>query len=176
MKARIATSRKSSILVFFTASLLVALGAFAPPVHAANSVDVGRVLVAAGDTVAIRGSQAVPLKYGSTIQDGDALRTGQNSNLQVRFIDDSVISMKESSELRIDNFKFNPTPITVCKGTDVTWTNHDDIPHSIVLNSLGVRSKAMDTDGTFTYRFDKTGTLFYVCGLHPYMQAKVVVK
>src|SRR6188472_2504872 len=107
MKARIATSRKSSFLVFFTASLLVALAAFAQPVHAANVTDVGRVLVAAGDTVAIRGSQAVPLKLGSTIQDGDALRTGQNSNLQVRFIDDSVISMKESSELRIDNFKFN---------------------------------------------------------------------
>jgi len=79
-------------------------------------------------------------------------------------------------EIGIDNFKFNPTPITVSKGTDVTWTNHDDIPHSIVLNALGVRSKAMDTDGTFTYRFDPTGTFFYVCGLHPYMQAKVVVK
>ena len=80
------------------------------------------------------------------------------------------------SQVGIDNFKFAPTPLTISKGTEVTWTNHDDIPHSIVLNSLGVRSKAMDTDGTFTYRFDKTGTYFYVCGLHPYMQAKVVVK
>ena len=80
------------------------------------------------------------------------------------------------AEIGIDNFKFNPTPMTVSKGTEVTWTNHDDIPHSIVLNSLGIRSKAMDTDGTFSYRFDKTGTFFYVCGLHPYMQAKVVVK
>ena len=80
------------------------------------------------------------------------------------------------TEIGIDNFKFNPTPMTVSKGTEVTWTNHDDIPHSIVLNSLGVRSKAMDTDGTFAYRFDKAGTFFYVCGLHPYMQAKVVVK
>jgi plastocyanin len=45
-----------------------------------------------------------------------------------------------------------------------------------VLNALGVHSKAMDTDGKFTYKFDKTGTFFYVCGLHPFMQAKVVVK
>jgi len=82
----------------------------------------------------------------------------------------------EGSQIGIDNFKFNPTPLTIDKGTEVTWTNHDDIPHSIVLNSLGVRSKAMDTDGTFTYKFDKSGTFFYVCGLHPYMQAKVVVK
>src|SRR5580765_3850994 len=82
----------------------------------------------------------------------------------------------EGSQVGIDNFKFNPNPLTVAKGTEVTWTNHDDIPHSIVMNALGVRSKSMDTDGTFTYKFDKTGTFFYVCGLHPFMQSKVVVK
>ena len=82
----------------------------------------------------------------------------------------------QGSQIGIDNFKFAPTPLTIEKGTEVTWINHDDIPHSIVLNSLGVRSKAMDTDGTFTYKFDKSGTFFYVCGLHPYMQAKVLVK
>jgi plastocyanin len=82
----------------------------------------------------------------------------------------------EVSQIGIDNFKFGPNVLTIDKGTEVTWTNHDDIPHSIVLNSLGVHSKAMDTDGTFTFKFDKTGTFFYVCGLHPFMQAKVVVK
>lgn len=82
----------------------------------------------------------------------------------------------ESSQIGIDNFKFSPNPLTVSKGTEVTWTNHDDIPHSIVVNSLGVHSKPMDTDGTFTYQFDKTGTFFYVCGLHPFMRGKVVVK
>ena len=82
----------------------------------------------------------------------------------------------EGSQIGIDNFKFAPTPLTISQGTEVTWTNHDDIPHSIVLNALGVHSKAMDTDGKFSYKFDKTGTFFYVCGLHPFMQAKVVVK
>jgi len=82
----------------------------------------------------------------------------------------------EGNQIGIDNFKFAPTPLTISKGTEVTWTNHDDIPHSIVVNTLGVHSKAMDTDGTFTYKFDKAGTFFYVCGLHPFMQAKVVVK
>jgi plastocyanin len=82
----------------------------------------------------------------------------------------------EGSRIGIDNFKFAPTPLSIAQGTEVTWTNHDDIPHSIVLNSLGIHSKAMDTDGSFTYKFDKVGTFFYVCGLHPFMQAKVVVK
>jgi plastocyanin len=79
-------------------------------------------------------------------------------------------------EVGIDNFKFGPAALTVATGTEVTWTNHDDIPHSIVVNALGVHSKALDTDKAFTYKFDKAGTFFYVCGLHPFMQAKVVVK
>jgi plastocyanin len=82
----------------------------------------------------------------------------------------------ESTQIGIDNFKFAPTPLTISPGTEVTWTNHDDIPHSIVVNALGVHSKTMDTDATFSYKFDKAGTFFYVCGLHPFMQAKVVVK
>jgi len=82
----------------------------------------------------------------------------------------------EGSQVGIDNFKFAPNPMTIPKGTAVTWTNHDDIPHSIVLQALGVHSKAMDTDGTFSYKFDKSGTFTYVCGLHPFMHAEVVVK
>ena len=82
----------------------------------------------------------------------------------------------EGTVIGIDNFKFAPTPLTIDKGTEVTWTNHDDIPHSIVLPALSVRSRTMDTDAKFTYKFDKTGTFTYVCGLHPFMQAKVVVK
>ncbi len=78
--------------------------------------------------------------------------------------------------VHIDNFKFGPGTLTVAKGTAVTWTNQDDIPHSIVLNALGVRSKALDTDTAFTYQFDKSGSFTYICGLHPFMHGQVVVK
>jgi len=79
-------------------------------------------------------------------------------------------------QVTIDNFKFSKPSLTVSKGTEVTWTNRDDIPHSIVLGALGVKSKALDSDKTFSYRFDKAGTFSYVCGLHPFMHAQVVVK
>ena len=74
---------------------------------AAHAADVGRVLLAAGDTVAIRGNQTVKLTFGTLVQDKDLLRTGAASNLQVRFIDESIVSMKEASELRIDEFQFS---------------------------------------------------------------------
>jgi plastocyanin len=79
-------------------------------------------------------------------------------------------------QLRIDNFKFGPANLTVAKGTEVTWTNEDDIPHNIVLSALGVRSKVLDTDKAFTYQFDKVGTFSYICGLHPFMHGQVAVK
>jgi plastocyanin len=82
----------------------------------------------------------------------------------------------DAAQVRIDNFTFGPGKMTVGKGTAVTWTNQDDIPHSIVLTTLGVRSKALDTDKTFTYQFDKAGTFSYVCGLHPSMHGQVVVR
>lgn len=84
-------------------AVIAALG-LTTAVHAA---DVGRVLLAAGDTVAIRGNQPVKLVFGAKIQDKDVLRTGPASNLQVRFVDESIVSMKEASELRIDNFHFS---------------------------------------------------------------------
>jgi plastocyanin len=76
----------------------------------------------------------------------------------------------------IDNFKFSPTPLVVKPGTAVTWVNHDDMPHSIVCPSLQLRSPPMDTNESFTYKFEKDGTYNYVCGLHPFMHGQVVVK
>lgn len=89
------------LLPRFTFVVALALSATA---HAA---DVGRVLLAAGNAVAIRGNQTVPLAYGVMIQDKDLLRTGAASNLQVRFTDESIVSLKENSELRIDDFRFS---------------------------------------------------------------------
>lgn len=84
-------------------TFMVALGLTAT----AHAADVGRVLLAAGNAVAIRGNQTVSLTYGAIIQDKDLLRTGAASNLQVRFIDESIVSLKENSELRIDDFRFS---------------------------------------------------------------------
>jgi plastocyanin len=79
-------------------------------------------------------------------------------------------------KITIDNFTFSPPKMMISKGSEVTWTNQDDIPHSIVLGAIGVRSKALDTDNGFTYRFDKAGTFTYICGLHPQMHGQVVVR
>lgn len=71
-----------------------------------HATDVGRVLLAAGDAVAVRDQQVVRLELGSMVQDKDLLRTGALSTLQVRFIDESLLSMRENSELQVEEFRF----------------------------------------------------------------------
>jgi plastocyanin len=79
------------------------------------------------------------------------------------------------ADVTIDNFDFSPTPLTVKAGTTITWTNRDDIPHSIVCPELKMKSQALDTNDAFSYQFGKPGTYNYICGLHPHMHGQVVV-
>ena len=80
------------------------------------------------------------------------------------------------SEVTIDNFSFSPGALTVPVGTSVRWTNHDDVPHTVVGDDRSFKSRALDTDETFTYTFTKAGTYSYFCSLHPKMTARVVVQ
>ena len=76
----------------------------------------------------------------------------------------------------IDNFVFGPQTVTVPVGATVTWTNHDDIPHTVVSTEGVFKSKVRDTDEKFSYTFTKAGTYPYYCSVHPKMTGTVVVK
>jgi len=78
--------------------------------------------------------------------------------------------------ITIDNFTFTPAELTIAKGTTITWINHDDIPHSVVENDKKFRSKALDTDESYSFTFAAEGTFQYFCGLHPHMTGKVIVR
>ena len=81
-----------------------------------------------------------------------------------------------TATVKIDNFSFSPTALQIKAGTKVTWTNADDIPHTVVSDDKVFKSKALDTDEKFSYTFDKPGTYPYFCSLHPKMTAKVIVQ
>ena len=81
-----------------------------------------------------------------------------------------------SSAVTIDNFSFSPASITVPVGTTLTWTNRDDIPHTVVSDDKKFKSKALDTDEKFSFTFTEPGTYPYFCSIHPKMVGKVVVE
>nr|WP_167455700.1 cupredoxin family copper-binding protein [[Mycobacterium] stephanolepidis] len=76
----------------------------------------------------------------------------------------------------IEDFAFDPATLTVPAGTIVTWTNKDEEPHNVVSEDGAFRSPGMDSKGTFSYQFTMPGTYRYVCGIHPFMKATVVVQ
>lgn len=80
-------------------------------------------------------------------------------------------------QITIDNFNFAPSTLTVPVGTEVTWVNHDDIPHTVVSeDKTTFKSRALDSDEQFSFTFAKPGTYTYFCSIHPKMSAKVVVQ
>src|SRR6266446_6526993 len=81
-----------------------------------------------------------------------------------------------NAEVKIDNFSFGPQTVTVPVGATVTWTNNDDIPHTVVSTDGVFNSKVRDTDEKFSYTFTKAGTYPYYCSVHPKMAGKVVVQ
>jgi plastocyanin len=81
-----------------------------------------------------------------------------------------------NAEVKIDNFSFGPQTLTVPVGATVTWTNHDDIPHTVVSTDGVFKSKVRDTDEKFSYTFTKAGTYPYYCSVHPKMTGQVVVQ
>lgn len=80
------------------------------------------------------------------------------------------------TKVTIDNFTFAPAELTISVGTTVTFDNHDDIPHSVVEKNKLFRSKALDTDESYSFTFTSAGTYDYFCGLHPHMVGKIIVK
>jgi plastocyanin len=62
-------------------------------------------------------------------------------------------STDSAADVKIDNFAFTPGAVTVKAGTQVTWTNHDDIPHTVDSTQGKFKSAALDTDDKFQFRF-----------------------
>lgn len=81
-----------------------------------------------------------------------------------------------SATVKIDNFTFNAPEVTVKVGATVTWTNGDDIPHTVVAKDKSFKSKVLDTGDTFSFTFAKAGQFDYFCSIHPHMTGRVVVK
>jgi plastocyanin len=82
----------------------------------------------------------------------------------------------ENIEVKIDNFTFAPPNLVVLAGATVTWRNEDDIPHTVASPTRLFKSKALDTDDSFSFTFATPGVYDYFCSLHPQMKATIVVE
>src|SRR5438128_6601274 len=85
-------------------------------------------------------------------------------------------SAPTAAAVHIGDFTFQAAVVTVKPGTTVTWTNGDDIPHTVVSKDGLFKSKVLDTGDRFSFTFAKPGQFGYFCSLHPHMTGMIAVK
>lgn len=93
--------------------------------------------------------------------------TGQDSPAQN--------SPAQADAVAIQNFAFAPATLTVPVGTTITWTNDDQDAHTVSASGGAFRSAALNHGDTFRFTFTRPGRYDYLCTIHPFMTATVVV-
>jgi plastocyanin len=104
----------------------------------------------------------------------DMSRTTATSTGTGTSTDASVVDVK------IQNFAFSPSTITVKAGTTVRWTNMDSATHTVTSGANRTADNMFDHSmpqgETFEYKFATAGTYDYFCKPHSNMNAKVIVQ
>ena len=80
----------------------------------------------------------------------------------------------KTANVSIQNFSYG-APLTVQVGTTVTWTNADQMHHTVTAASGSFDSGDLGQGATFSYTFTKEGTYDYTCTYHPNMLGQVIV-
>ncbi len=104
----------------------------------------------------------------------------------------SATTAPARTSVAIDTFMFSPKALQVKVGATVTWTNHDNILHTVTSGTReyepgdsghvtathkdGMFDMQLDGKGaTATHTFTEAGTFHYFCDRHPGMEADVEV-
>ncbi len=73
---------------------------------------------------------------------------------------------------------FNPSFLSVKKGTTVTFTNKDNANHTVASGGGLFQSGKIKSDESFTFTFNDAGTYYFFCNYHesPQEQGTIVVQ
>lgn len=85
-------------------------------------------------------------------------------------------TVSDSFDVDIAGFAFAPDPLTIPKGTKVTWTNRDTFTHTATGDDTSIfDSKSLKTGESFSHTFATAGTFTYKCAIHNSMTGTVIV-
>jgi plastocyanin len=90
-------------------------------------------------------------------------------------------SVASGSSVKVDmkNLAFNPDTVHAKVGQTITWTNDDTPPHNVtwVSGPKFTSSGTMNPGQSFSLKVTSAdvGVIHYVCTIHPFMTATIVV-
>ena len=79
------------------------------------------------------------------------------------------------AEVAVADFAFAPATLSVETGETVTWTNMDDVSHTVSADNDAFDSGAFGQGMTFELTAGPPGTYSYVCQIHPFMKGTLTV-
>jgi len=83
---------------------------------------------------------------------------------------------RSAGAIEIVDFKFEPETIRVEAGTELTWTNSDDAPHTATADDGSFDTGDLAKGRPKSVAFARQGSFAYYCRFHPFMKATVEVK
>jgi plastocyanin len=76
----------------------------------------------------------------------------------------------------IADFKFGPKNVTAAANQPITWTNKDGVPHQVVVAAKNLKTAVLGRNQSGALTIGEPGSYDYICGIHPNMKGKIVVK
>ena len=91
-----------------------------------------------------------------------------------------VAAAEQTPTVSIQVFQFQPAVIQVRTGMAITWTNRDDIEHTVTSGDPDHRTGRFDLrlpgrDAANTVSFTEPGVYRYFCDRHPSMRGEIRV-
>ena len=96
-----------------------------------------------------------------------------NEDVEELIVEDDNI---ENVEIEIEDFKYNPSTITISKGTTIVWKQRDSTKHTVTSDNNLFDSGLLSKDETWSYTFNEAGVFEYHCKPHTYMKGKIIVE
>ncbi len=72
--------------------------------------------------------------------------------------------------------RYRPDSLTIAAGDTVVWSNADDEPHSVTMDTVEFDSGDISPGSKFRWTFRKKGRLRYHCEVHPRMKGTLIVR
>jgi plastocyanin len=80
------------------------------------------------------------------------------------------------TSVAIGNFAYVPPSLSVASGSTVTWTNNDEVAHTVTADDgNSFSSELLGRGRTFQLTAPAPGTYSYHCAVHPFMKATLTV-
>jgi plastocyanin len=80
-----------------------------------------------------------------------------------------------SAEVEIEDFAYEPDPVTIEEGGKVIWKNRDAAPHTATAEDGSFDTGTIEEGKLKSETFKEPGTYAYICSIHPQMHGTVEV-